>query len=72
MNVGIVAVGILVGLMGIIQIVFPDFVWRVDKAFHEMNGVTPQRSDAWDLGRVVRGIVFILVGVLFIWIAAKL
>ena len=69
---GIVLIGIVIIGLGVVQLVFRDFTWKVDKTWHEMNGAMPRQSDAWDMGRVVRGIFFILAGLGAIWLATTL
>lgn len=70
MQVLMVIIGIVMIVMGIVQILFPHAVWKVDQTFHEMNGVQSRRSDAWEIGRIVRAIVSTIAGVLVIWLAS--
>ena len=61
-TVGIVGIGLAILAIGIVQFVAPDFVWKIDKTFNEMHGQKSRRSETWDFGRVLRGVVFTLIG----------
>lgn len=58
----VIIFAILVIVAGIIQIILPNFVWKTDKIFHEMQGIEPRQSDAYEAGRVLRGVFFMAIG----------
>ncbi len=66
------AVAILGGLvfigLGILSLAAPDMMWMLQKWGNSMEGQASERSDAWELTRVLRGLFFIIGGIVFmVW-----
>lgn len=55
-------VALCILIMGVVQLAFPAFVRNVDRGYNEINGIQTEQGESYEVGRVVRGIVFIVIG----------
>lgn len=56
-------VGFVLIAGGIVTIVFPDFTRKADRFTTSMRGQQPHQGEAYEAGRVLRGVGLILAGI---------
>jgi hypothetical protein len=51
---------------GVVMLLKRDWMWRVTRMGNEMRGQVSERTDLWEMGNAIGGVVTIVVGVILI------
>jgi hypothetical protein len=69
---GAALAAIVLIVVGVLNLVAPDFLWSLTKFGNEWKGVASERTEFWDVRRVFGGILLIVLGVgVLIWMATS-
>lgn len=58
--------GIIAGAIGLLLIFGREFLWKVQVFNNQLEGQKSERTELWDAGQVISGIVMLLIGVALI------
>lgn len=64
----VVCVATLLVGFGLLQFIAPDLIWSLTEWNNQMRGIQSERTETWEFGRVVSGVILIVCGiVLGLW-----
>lgn len=58
--------GIVLIALGIVRLVFPNIVRSMDRFWNDWQGVQTKQGEAYELGRIISGIVMIITGFIIV------
>lgn len=58
--------GIFLVVCGVITLLAGDLMWWIQRTDNSFEGLESERSDTWEFGRMLRGIVLIIGGLVFV------
>jgi hypothetical protein len=60
--------GVLIMCFGVLYLAAPDLMWTLQRWGNSWEGQKSERSETWELGRVLRGLFLLIGGLVFmIW-----
>jgi uncharacterized membrane protein HdeD (DUF308 family) len=58
-----VLIAILMVILGLLSIFAKDLVWELTAFGNRLEGKASERTDTWDVGTTVSGVIFIVLGI---------
>lgn len=65
----LIFLGLVFAAIGLLMLLVPDLAWWFTERSNAAKGQVSERSDAWERGRVVSGVLMLLIA-LVVFIAA--
>ena len=62
MNVLVFLLGVAIAGFGVLMIVKEEWMWGLTEWSNSFKGVVSERSDNWELGNAIGGVIAIVVG----------
>ncbi len=56
--------GVILIIVGLVSIFAPELVWQLTHFQNQLQGKASERSDTWEMGRVISGVSAIILGLI--------
>ena len=57
---------VILVIAGLVNIFAGDFVWKMRKFNNDLGGVVSERTETWEVGRILGGCVMVVIGIVLL------